>query len=145
MDLTKWEPTGLTSLRRQMDRLFESFFTPEPTPFAYGDWLPAIDVAETPEEIVVKAELPGMQEKDISVNLSGNNLMIKGERKAEKDEKDKHFHRVERSYGRFERVLPLPMSVDANKISADYTKGVLEVHLPKKPGAQPKQITVKAK
>lgn len=146
MNLTKFEPGGIASLRVQMDRLFDSFLGREPEPFAKnGDWLPMIDEIETPEEIVVKAELPGVEEKDISVALSDDKLVIQGERKGEKEEKTKHFHRLERSYGRFERVLPLPAAVDATKISANYHKGVLEVHLPKKPEAKPKQIKVTAK
>ena len=145
MELTRWEPRGLTPFRRQIDRLFDSFLGQE-TPFSTnGDWLPSLDVEETAEEVIVKAELPGMAEKDISVTLSGNNLIIKGERKREKEEKDKHFHRIERSYGTFERVVPLPTTTDPAKIDAEYSKGVLEVHLPKKPEDMPKQIEVKAK
>ena len=86
-----------------------------------------------------------MDEKDISVTLSGNNLVIKGERKREKEEKDQHFHRIERSYGTFERVVPLSMTTDPAGIAAEYSKGVLEVHLPKKREDLPKQIAVKAK
>jgi HSP20 family protein len=92
---------------------------------------------------VVKAEFPGMEEKDISVTLSGDNLMIKGERKSEKEEKDKQFHRIERSYGVFQRTIRLPVGVDADKIKADYVKGVLEVHLPKKAEVKPKEIPIK--
>ena len=143
MQITKREPTGLASLRGQMDRLFDSFLGREPALFsANGDWFPSVDQVETPDEIIVKAELPGIDEKDISVSLSGDNLVIQGERKGEKEEKDKHFHRLERSYGRFERVLPLPAVVDPAKISADYKKGVLEVRLPKKPEARPHEIKV---
>jgi HSP20 family protein len=146
MEITKWEPfRELTSMRRQMDRLMESFFGREPGLPAVERWAPAIDVAETKDEILVKAELPGMEEKDISVTLSGDNLMIKGERKSEKEEKDKHFHRIERSYGSFQRVIGLPVSVDQEKITAEYKKGVLEVHLPKKPDLKPKEIEIKVK
>ena len=88
---------------------------------------------ETAEEVVIKAELPDMDEKELSLSLSGDNLIIKGERKGEKEEKDKRFHRMERWCGGFERVVALPVSVDQEKISAQYKKGVLEIHLPKKP------------
>jgi HSP20 family protein len=144
MDLMKWEPRGeLSSLRRQMDRLWDSFFGPEPTLFERGRWAPPVDVAEDKDEIVIKAEVPGMEEKDISVSLSGDNLMIKGERKSEKEEKDKQFHRIERSYGAFQRVIGLPVGVDADKIKANYVKGILEIHLPKKAEVKPKEIPIK--
>jgi HSP20 family protein len=145
MEITKRKPSGLPAFRRQFDELFESFFGNEPTIFQNGDWLPALDEIETPSEIVVKAELPGIEEKDISITLSGDQLLIHGEKKAEKEEKDKHFRRFERSYGRFERMLTLPPSIDPEKISAAYTNGVLEVHLPKRPEAKPKAIKVSAK
>ena len=135
----------MTSMRRQMDRLMDSFFGREPMALAEERWVPAIDVAETKDEILVKAELPGTDEKDISLTLSGDNLMMKGEKKSEKEEKDKHFHRVERSYGSFQRTIALPVSVDKEKISADFKKGVLEIHLPKKPEVKPKEIQIKVK
>ncbi len=112
-------------------------------PYERERWIPAVDVAETKDEIVVKVEAPGMDEKDISVTLSGDNLMIKGEKKSEKEEKDKHFHRIERCYGSFQRVIGLPVSVDQEKIKADYAKGVLEIRLPKKAEAKPKEIPIK--
>jgi len=145
MQLRKWEPIGFAPFRRQLDDLFQSFLGREAAPFTNGDWAPALDEIETPEEIIIKAELPGMDEKDISITLSGNHLMIQGEKKSEKEEKEKHFHRVERSYGRFQRAVPLPASVDSEKISAEYKKGLLEVHLPKKPADMPKQIKVSTK
>ncbi len=146
MALMKWEPySGLDLFRRQMDRLTESFFGGEPMRLMEERWCPAIDLAETPEEISVKVEAPGVDEKDLSVTLSGNNLMIKGERKAEKEEKGKHFHRMEMCYGNFERVIPLPVSVDPAKIKAKYENGVLEVSLPKKAEVKPKEIPISTK
>ena len=144
MAIVKWEPFGeLSTLRRQMDHLMESFFGREPMFYERERWIPAVDVAETKDEIVVKVEAPGMDEKDISVTLSGDNLMIKGEKKSEKEEKDKHFHRIERCCGSFQRVIGLPVSVDQEKIKANYTKGVLEICLPKKAEAKPKEIPIK--
>lgn len=150
MDITRWEPRGLGTLRHEMDRLFDSFLGR--SPFADrdlftngGQWSPALDLVETDDEIVVKAELPGMDEKDVSVSISGNHLVIKGERKHEEETKDKQFHRIERSYGTFERMLSLPVSVDQQKVSAEYEKGVLEIHMPKKAEVKPKPIKVKAK
>lgn len=144
MDLIKWEPFGeLSTLRRQMDRLWDSFFGPEPALFERGRWVPPVDVSENKDEIVVKTEVPGIEEKDISVTLSGDNLMIKGERKSEKEEKDKQFHRMERSYGTFQRVIGLPIAVDPEKIKANYVRGVLEIHLPKKAEGKPREIPIK--
>jgi HSP20 family protein len=144
MDLIKWEPfRELSSIRRQMDRLWDSFFEREEAPA--GLWAPEIDISETPEEILVKADVPGIDQKDLSVTLSGDNLTIKGERKEEKEENGKHFHRVERRYGGFHRSVPLPVSVDATKISAEYNNGVLEIHLPKTAESKPKEIKINVK
>ncbi len=144
MHLTKWEPFGgPTSLRREMDRLFDSFFDRESRlPGASGDWTPRFDLVESKDSIVIEADLPGMSEKDVSVSLSGDNLIIKGERRAEKDEKDKQYHCIERSFGAFQRIIPLPATVEAGNIKAEYNKGVLHVHLPKKPEAKPKEIPI---
>jgi HSP20 family protein len=93
----------------------------------------------------VKVDVPGMEEKDLSVFVSGNDLIVKGERKLESEEKKKQYHRVERSSGMFHRMIPLPSTVDAGKIKAEDNKGVLEIHLPKKAGAKAKQIPLKVK
>jgi HSP20 family protein len=106
---------------------------------------PTCDMEETENEIVVKMDVPGIDEKEITLTLSGDNLIIKGERNTEKDEKKKHFHRMERFQGTFERVLPLPLTVEKEKINAEYQKGVLEVHLPKVPEVKPKEIPIKVK
>ena len=132
----------LVTFRRQMDHLVDSFLGQGEFNLKKGEWVPAIDEVETDNEILVKAELPGVEEKDVSVTLIGNTLRIKGEKKSEKAEKGKHVHRMESYYGAFERTLPLPVSVDAEKIKADYNKGVLEIHLPKKPELKPKEIPV---
>jgi HSP20 family protein len=143
------EPAGqqddrfpLSSLRREMDRLFDDFFTG----FPRTGWLavepgtlsPSVDVAETEKEITVTAELPGLDEKDIEVSLSDGVLTLKGEKKSEKEEKGKTFYRSERSYGAFQRTIPLPVEVVEDKVEAEFAKGVLTVHLPKSPAAQKK-------
>ena len=144
MDLIRWEPfKELSSIRRQMDRLLDTFFEREEAPA--GIWAPEIDVSENSDEFVVKADIPGINEKDLSVTLSGDNLIIKGERKEEKEEKGKHFHRVERRYGSFQRSIPLPVAVDSDKIKAEYSNGVLEIHLPKTAEAKPKEIKISVK
>lgn len=144
MDLIRWEPfKELSSIRRQMDRLLDTLFEREEGPASI--WAPEIDVSENSEEFVVKADIPGISEKDLSVTLSGDNLIIKGERKEEKEEKGKHFHRVERRYGSFQRSIPIPVAVDPDKIKAEYSNGVLEIHLPKTAEAKPKEIKISVK
>ena len=142
MNLVKWEPlTELSSMRRHMDHLMDSFFGMEN--IKKDLWAPNVDVTETEDEIVVRADIPGIEEKELSISLSGDNLIVKGERKEEKESKGKHFHRIERAYGSFQRTIPMPVAVDAEKIEAECNKGVLEVHLPKKEEAKAKEIPVK--
>jgi HSP20 family protein len=107
-------------------------------------WTPAFDLVEGKNEIVVQVNIPGMDEKDLSVSLFGNNLIVMGERKEEKEEKDKekHYHCKERRTGSFQRIITLPVTVDSKKISAEYTNGVLKVHLPKKEEVKPKEISI---
>jgi HSP20 family protein len=144
MQLIKWEPfSGLTSLRRDIDRLFDSFFeSGSRIPIADADWMPRFDLIESVDSLVIKADLPGMNEKDISVSLSGDNLVFKGERKLEKKEKEKQYHRVERRFGSFQRIIPLPVTIEGSKIKAEYKHGVLTLNLPKKPEARPMEIPI---
>ncbi len=144
-ELTPWKPAReLSTLRREMDRLFEDFmgekggFLPEA-----GNWVPAVDVSETEDNILVKAEIPGMDSKDIDVTVQGDILLIKGEKKEEKETKEENFHRIERRRGTFARSIRIPVPVDADNITAKYDKGVLTVTLPKKEESKAKQITVK--
>lgn len=146
MALIRWDPSReVTSFRRQMDDLMESFFGRDFPALRENGWSPEVDISETKDEIQVKMDVPGMEQKDISISLSGDNLMIKGERKSEKEEKGKHFHRIERSCGGFQRVIALPVSVDAGKIKADMDRGVLSIHMPKKAEAKPKEIPISSK
>jgi HSP20 family protein len=137
--------TGKTSLRKEMDRLFDRFLEgawPEmPT---LGEWEPTVDVSETKDAVIVKAELPGVEQKDIAVSLQDGVLTIKGEKEAEKEEKDKRYHRVERSYGAFFRSMRLPAAVDAGKVTATFKDGVVTITLPKAPEAKGTAIPVKA-
>jgi len=144
MEITKWEPLHeMASMRRQMENLWESFFGPESRDFYNEGFTTCLDVAENKDEVLVKIDVPGIDEKDFSVYLSGDNLIIKGERKEDKEEKEKHYHRIERRHGNFQRVIALPVSVNAEKINAEYKNGVLEIHLPKKEEAKPKEIQIK--
>jgi HSP20 family protein len=125
------------TLQTEMSRLFDSFFEGfDVTPFgktalAEGALTPKVDVAETNEAVQVTAELPGMKEDDVEVILADGSLVIRGEKLAEKEEKDKNFYRVERSYGSFHRSIPLPSEVDDQKVDASFQNGVLKVVLPK--------------
>jgi HSP20 family protein len=111
-------------------------------PAATTSWSPSVDIFETEGDIVVKAELPGMDRKDITLHLENNVLTLRGERKFEKETKEENYHRIERSYGNFSRSFSIPTTVDEEKIRADYKDGVLKIILPKKEQAKPKQIKI---
>jgi HSP20 family protein len=132
-------------MRREMDRLWDSFFerggrrrTEE-----VGEWYPSLDVAETKNDVVVKAEVPGMDPKDIDISLSDGILTIKGEKKQEREEKEEDYRLIERNYGSFARSVQLPKGVQSDKINASYKNGVLKVVLPKSEEAKKKEIKIK--
>ncbi|HEY6027836.1 MAG TPA: Hsp20/alpha crystallin family protein [Pseudolabrys sp.] len=134
------------SLQREIDRLFEDFTRGFPS-FSAGNGgklMPSTDVTETDKEIEITAELPGLEDKDVQINLSDNLLTIRGEKNAEKEEKDKNCRLVERSYGAFERTIALPEGVKGDDIKATMAKGVLTVKVPKPAPAQAKKIEVKS-
>jgi len=133
-ELVKKADHPIDQFRDEMNRLFDSFFRGfdlEPFDVQGGMFSPKVDVVETETEIRVSAELPGMDEKDIDVSLTKDALTIKGEKKVEKNESDKDYYRMERSYGSFSRTIPLPVQVDPDQVSAEFRKGVLTVVLPK--------------
>ncbi|WP_347275629.1 Hsp20/alpha crystallin family protein [Candidatus Kuenenia sp.] len=143
-DLMKW--TNVSSLQNEINRMFDQFFRGwDFSGFGQeaGTWSPSIDLAETDESVVVKAEIPGIDPKEVNISIQDNNLIIKGEKKEEKEEKGKNYYRMERSYGRFSRSVELPASVDMEKVNAECKNGVLEITLPKKEEVRPKQISVK--
>jgi len=151
-ELTIWKPfTELAPfgeferMRRDMDGLLDSFFEggPRSRSEERGEWLPSLDVSETKNELVVKAEVPGMDAKDIDISLSDGVLTIKGEKKEEKEEKEANYHLVERSYGAFARSVQLPKEVRDGKISASYKDGILKITLPKSEEAKKKEIKIK--
>ncbi len=128
----------LSHLRNQINRVFDDFFgeswlTPR-REMAAGFW-PQVDVTETDNEIKVSADIPGVEPKDIDVSVEDGMLIIKGEKKYEREEKEKGQYRMERSYGSFERAIELPAEVDESKAKAEFKKGVLRLTLPKRPGA----------
>jgi HSP20 family protein len=130
-----------TALQREVERLFEDFTQGR---MATSDLIPSMDMTETDKEIEITAELPGLQDKDVQVNVADGILTIKGEKKAEKEENDKNHRLVERSYGSFSRSIELPAGVDADTIKADLSNGVLKVTVPKPAPAQVKKVEVKA-
>ncbi|GIX02405.1 MAG: Hsp20/alpha crystallin family protein [Thermogutta sp.] len=144
--LVPWtaSPTRLfESLRREMNELMDQFFGGE-NGTELGLWFaPRVNVAETDTAFEVSVDLPGMKPEDFSVELKEGHLWITGERRQETEEKGKTYHRVERQYGRFQRVIPLPAAVNPDKIEAEYKDGVLRITLPKDESAQPKRIPVK--
>jgi HSP20 family protein len=135
------------SVRDEMNRLFSEVFgrgsNDEGTWFS-GAWSPPVDIYETDEALVMKAELPGFTKDDISIELKENTLLIKGERKREDEMKEGNYHRSERVYGAFQRSFLLPATVDHEKVKASYKDGILELRLPKVAAAQPKRIAVSA-
>jgi len=140
-----------STLQREIDRLFDDFTRGWPT--MTRDWptmartselMPSMDVAETDKEIEITAELPGLAEKDVQVNVADNVLTIKGEKKSEKEEKDKNYRMFERSYGAFSRTLDLPAGINPDTIKASLSNGVLKVTVPKPAAAQVKKVEVKA-
>jgi len=145
-ELMAWKPfREVSRLRREMDRLWDDFFGPGRRALQplVEEWVPAMDLSETADKVVVKAEVPGMEPKDIDISLSGDLLTIRGEKKSEREEKKENYHLVERSYGSFSRSVRLPAAVNADKIEARYEKGVLTITCPKKEKVKPKAIDVK--
>jgi len=143
MALVPWRPLAeIDTLRREMDRLWERFFGERPIDWVGSAWVPPLDVSETKNDVVVKAELPGIDPKEVEVTLSNGVLTIKGEKKQEKEEKDENFHLVERSYGAFVRSVKLPVDVQEDKVKASYKDGVLKIVLPKAERAKEKAIKV---
>jgi len=144
MAIQKWRPFGmLTSLQKDINRLFEDFWPVRREDVEEGMLSPALDVSEDKENLYVAADLPGVEEKDIKLNLQAGVLTLSGEKHEEKETKEKNFHRIERSYGSFSRSITLPCAVAVDKAVAKFKNGVLNVTLPKKEEAKPKEITIK--
>ena len=146
MALIRWEPTReVASLQGEVNRLFNTFFDTPPTGGNGGPrrFIPSMDLAETDTHYVLKADLPGVAEEDVSIELDDNVLTVSGERKAEHEEKKEGYHRVERSFGAFRRSLTLPDGVDADAIAATFDKGVLEIRIPKPEARKPRRVEIK--
>ena len=142
--ISRWEPfRGLNTLQDQVNRLFEDSLARNRSGQAeLASWAPAVDIYETENEVVVKADLPEIQEKDIDVRVEKNTLTIRGERKFEREVHQENYLRVERAYGTFTRSFSLPNTVSTEGIRAEYQNGVLSVHLPKREESKPKQVKI---
>ncbi len=141
--LTRWEPfRGVTSLQEQVNRLFNDAFERQGEESSLTAWAPAVDIYETEHELVVKADLPDVDPKDLDIRVENNVLTIRGERKFEKKVNEENYLRVERAYGSFARSFTLANSANSDAIKADYQNGVLTLTIPKKEEAKPKQIKI---
>ena len=148
MALVRWDPVReIDTLQGEMNRLFSSFFdAPTARPgngnSAARRWLPAMDLVETGDHFVLKADLPGMSESDVGIELENNVLTVSGERKAEHEDKQAGYYRLERATGAFSRSLTLPEGIDADAVSATFDNGVLEVRIPKPAQAKPRRVQI---
>ena len=142
MAITRWDPfREVVSLQNRFHSIFRDFKESE-SPLTTANFVPPVDIYEDEKKVVIKLEVPGIEEKDLDVRVENNTLTVRGERKFESEEKEENFHRIERSYGSFYRAFTLPTTVDADHVEAKYTAGVLKLELKKKVEAQPKQIKV---
>ncbi len=142
MAIQKWDPfKELTNLKTQMDKIFESLMGSSED-IQSGSWVPPVDIYETENEVVIKAEVPGVAQKDIEIKVEDDTLVIKGEKKFERDMEKETYHRAERVYGKFQRSFILPKSIEKDKIKATLKQGVLTIVLPKKEEVKPKEISI---
>ena len=142
MAITRLYPFRETAtLQNRMNSLLRELNKAD-APLTTASFVPAVDIYEDPQKVVLKLEVPGVEEKDLDIRVENNTLTVKGERKLEKEEKEENFHRIERTYGNFYRAFTLPTTVDTEQVQASYTNGVLKLELKKKAEAQPKQIKV---
>ena len=146
MTIVRWEPVReLSSLQTEMNRLFNTVFD---APAAGGNsgpqrrWVPAMDLLETADHFVLRADLPGMRQEDVGIELEDNVLTVSGERKAEHEDRQEGYYRVERAFGGFSRSLTLPRGIDASAVTASFDNGVLEIRVPKPEARKPHKISI---
>ena len=145
MNLVRWNPwRDMSTLQHRINHLFnEPFFrSGDDDELSLGTWSPAVDMFDDDDKIVIKAELPGMEKKDISVDIDNQVLTLSGERNYDNEVKEENYYRRERSYGKFQRAFTLPADVDSDKIKAEFKDGVLQVEVPKPEEQKPKQVTI---
>lgn len=147
MALIRWEPVReLNTLQSEMNRLLDTFFD---TPSAQAAqtasgrrWIPAMDLVETEEDFILRADLPGLSEEDVKIELEDSVLTVSGERRSEHEQRKEGFYRVERAYGTFSRSLTLPEGVDPDRVQATFERGVLEIHIPKPEARKPRKVAI---
>jgi HSP20 family protein len=151
MALIRWEPAReLATIQSEMNRLFNTFFEPPSGGGSPGNggavrrWIPAMDLVESQDDFVLRADLPGLSESDVNIELEDNVLTISGERKSEHEERKEGYYRVERASGAFSRSLTLPEGVDPERVKASFDRGVLEVRIPKPEERKPRRVTISA-
>ena len=147
MTIVRWEPLReLSSLQNEMNRLFNTVFDAPPAGGGNGGqtrrWVPAMDLLETADHFVLRADLPGMRQEDVAIELEDNVLTISGERKAEHEDRQEGYYRVERAFGGFSRSLTLPKGIDGSAVTAEFDNGVLEVRIPKPEERKPQKISI---
>ena len=143
MAITRWDPfREVVALQNRVNSLFRDLNEGD-DPVAAASFVPAVDIYEDAQKVMLKLEVPGIDQKELEVRIEDHTLTVKGERKFESEEKEQNFHRIERRYGSFYRAFTLPNTVDTENVAASYNAGVLKLELKKKPEAQPKQIEIK--
>jgi HSP20 family protein len=146
MAIVRWEPLReLSSLQNEMNRLFNTAFDTPTTPGNGATilrWVPAMDLVETADDFVLRADLPGLTQDDVKIELEDSTLTVSGERKSERTDKHEGYYRVERAFGSFSRSLTLPKGVDADAVKANFDNGVLEIHIPKPEERKPRRIAI---
>ena len=147
MDIVPWKSFGeISRLRREMDDLFTRIFGETSlSRIGFGKWQPLVDVSETDTHLIVKAELPGINAKDVDVSITGDRLTIKGAKQQEKEEKEENYYRSERYYGTYQRVIDLPARVEEDKTEATFDKGILTITIPKVEKIKRKQVKIQVK
>ena len=146
MSITRWDPfRDLVALQERMNRLFDESLRARSTEeeITSGTWAPPVDIYETEGQLVIKAEVPQVDRKDIDIKIENSVLTLRGERKFQKEVKEENYHRIERAYGSFSRSFTLPSSVDPEKVSAAYKDGVLTIQIDKREETKPRQIEIK--
>ena len=141
----RWDPfRGVGDIQTEVNRLFDNFVGRPAATAATGErmWLPTVDVHETKDDLVLSFDIPGVSQKDVQVTITGDLMTVRGERRFEREATENTYHRVERVYGRFERSVQLPMTVQTDKVKASYRDGVLEVKLPKAEEVKPREIKI---
>jgi HSP20 family protein len=143
MALVRWDPMReLDSLQGELNRAFDGFFGARGNDVRVRRWIPAMDLVESDDHLVLRADLPGMTEDDIEIEIKDNILTVSGERKAEEEKRDEGYYRVERAFGSFSRSLTLPEGVKADDVSASFDKGVLEISIPKPEERKPQRVQI---